>query len=215
MVPATDAEAWIREAAVEPERQSPEEEPRGWRSLTEPERQRDEAKPEEWSPEVQDGRHQTKAEPEGRGSRAELVDCRATVERRELGPMVEPTGQRAEGLGGWRGSRGKLRPPRRWRMAVPPSSHRIDGRLRASRGAARWQRWRRQERVGGREFSRSGNWMPLLRSGHWRIWSPLRAGQGNQGRRRAGRNKRGQWREEREQFNLQSSIPVYQIPRHV
>ncbi len=49
---------------------------------------------------MQDGRHQTKAEPEGRGSLAELVDCRATVERRELGPMVEPTGQRAEAESG-------------------------------------------------------------------------------------------------------------------
>ncbi len=29
MVPATDAEVWIWEAVVEPERQSPEEEPRG------------------------------------------------------------------------------------------------------------------------------------------------------------------------------------------
>ncbi len=73
-----------------------EEEPRGWRSLTAPEGGRDKAKPEEWSPEVQDGRRQTKAEPEGQGSPAELVDCRATVERRELGAMVEPTGQRAE-----------------------------------------------------------------------------------------------------------------------
>ncbi len=28
------------------------------------------------------------------------MDCRATVERRELGPMVEPTGQRAEAESG-------------------------------------------------------------------------------------------------------------------
>ncbi len=45
---------------------------------------------------MQDGRRQTKAEPEGRGSPAELVDCRATAERRELGAMVEPTDQWAE-----------------------------------------------------------------------------------------------------------------------
>ncbi len=53
-------------------------------------------------------------------------------------------------------------------MAVPWGSHRIDGGLRASRGAARRQRWRRQERVGGREFSRSGHWRALARSRHWR-----------------------------------------------
>ncbi len=82
----------FREATVELEQHRTEEEPRGWRSLTEPEEGRDEAKPEAWSPVVQDGRRQTKAEPEGWGSPAELVDCRATVKRKELGAMVEPTG---------------------------------------------------------------------------------------------------------------------------
>lgn len=36
------------------------------------------------------------SEPEGQCSQAELVDYKATVERRELGAMVEPTGQRAK-----------------------------------------------------------------------------------------------------------------------
>ncbi len=41
-------------------------------------------------------------------------------------------------------------------VAVPRGSHRIDGGLRASRGASRRQQWRRrQERVGGR--ARRGN----------------------------------------------------------
>ncbi len=100
---------------------------------------------------MQGGRRQTKAEPEGRGSPAELVDCRATVERSKLEAMVEPTGQQPRRNPG-EGSRGKLRPRQRWRMAVPPRSHRIDGGLRVSRGAARRQQWRRQEWVGGRDF---------------------------------------------------------------
>ncbi len=54
-VSMTDAEAGIRKAVVEPERQRTEEEPKGRRSLTEPEGQRDEAQPEEWSPEATDG----------------------------------------------------------------------------------------------------------------------------------------------------------------
>ncbi len=49
---------------------------------------------------MQDGRRQTKAEPEGRGSPAEPVDRWATAERRELGAMVEPAGQRAEAESG-------------------------------------------------------------------------------------------------------------------
>ncbi len=42
----------------------------------------------------------TKAEPEGRGNPAELVDCRATVEKRELGATVKPKGQWAEAESG-------------------------------------------------------------------------------------------------------------------
>ncbi len=87
---------------------------------------------------MQDGRCQTKVEPEGQGSPVEPEDRWAMVERRELGAMVEPAGQRAEAESGpRRRSRGKLRPRRRWRMAVPRSSHRIDGGLRTSRGTAR------------------------------------------------------------------------------
>ncbi len=56
--------------------------------------------------------------------------------------------RRSPGLRGWRRRWGKLQSRRHWRMAVPWGSHRIDGGLRASRGAARRQRWRRQERVG-------------------------------------------------------------------
>ncbi len=43
--------------------------------------------------------------------------------------------------------------------------------------AARRQLWRRQERVGGRAFSRSGHWRALSRSGHWRIGSPVQQSQ--------------------------------------
>ncbi len=81
-------------------------------------------------------------------------------------------------------------------MADPRHSHRTDGGLRASRGAARRQQWRMQEWVRGLEISSSG---------HWRIGSPLRAGRDQQERRR----------EERGQFDLQSSIPVNKIPLHV
>ncbi len=55
----------IRKAAVEPELQRTEEEPKGRSSLTEP---------EEWSPEAKHGQRQTKAAPEGRGSLAGPVD---------------------------------------------------------------------------------------------------------------------------------------------
>ncbi len=48
----TEAEAWIRKAAGELERQRTEEESKGWTSLMEPEGRRYEAQPEEWSPEV-------------------------------------------------------------------------------------------------------------------------------------------------------------------
>ncbi len=70
-----------------------------------------------------------------------------------------------EELRGWKQSQGILRPRRRWRMAVPRSSHRIDGGLRASRGAARRQRRRRQERVGGRAFVSLWAFRPELRNG--------------------------------------------------
>ncbi len=43
---------------------------------------------------------QTMAEPEREGSPAELMNCRATVERRELGAMAEPKGQWAEAESG-------------------------------------------------------------------------------------------------------------------
>ncbi len=165
-MPATVVEALIREGMVEPEWQKREEEPRGWRSLTDPEGWRDKAKTEEWSPEVQDGRSQTKAEPEGRGSPEELVDCQATVEKRELGAMVEPTGQRPEVEAESRetpttledGSPAKL-PPHRW------------WGLRVNRGAARRQRGRRQERVEGRAFVSLRASRAELRngSGHWRV----------------------------------------------
>ncbi len=86
--------------------------------------------------------------------------------------MVEPAGQRAEAesseagggvegtsdhgdAGGWQS-----------RRARGPSAHH-DGGLRASRGAARRQRWRRQEWVGGQAFSRSRHWRALWRRGHW------------------------------------------------
>ncbi len=63
----------------------------------------------------------------------------------------------------------------------------------------------------GATFSTSWHWMTLPGSGHWRIWSPLRAGQGNHRWRRAVRNQQGWQREERGLFDFQSSIPVYQI----
>ncbi len=40
---------------------------------------------------------------------------------------------------------------------MPPGSHRTDKGLRVSGGAARPQQWRREERVGGRPFSRNGH----------------------------------------------------------
>ncbi len=81
-------------------------------------------------------------------------------------------------------------------MADSRGSHRTDGGLRVSRGAASQQQWRRQERVGGQAFSRSG---------HWRIVSILRAGQGNQRRRRAGQDQRG-WRERRRGSLISCSV---------
>ncbi len=95
MAQVTEAEAGIRKAAVELERQRTEVEPKGRRDLTEG--QRDEAQLEEWSPEATDGQSQTKAEPEGRGSPAEPVDCRATAERRELGAMMGAAGSTGRG----------------------------------------------------------------------------------------------------------------------
>ncbi len=58
-------------------------------------------------------------------------------------------------------------------MADPRGSHHTDRGLRASGGAARWQRWRRQKRVGERAFSRIGHWRVHLKSGYWKIRSPL------------------------------------------
>ncbi len=115
---------------------------------------------EEWNPEVQDGRRQIKAEPEGQRSLAEPVDRWATTERRELR--------------GWRQTQGMLQPWRRWRIAVPRSSHRINGGLRASRGAAKRQWRRRQERVGGQAFVSLRPFWPELRNGSlpWaKLWN--------------------------------------------
>ncbi len=78
---------------------------------------RDEVQSEEWSPEAADGRRQTKAEPERWGSPAE---------RRELGAMVEPLGQKAE-------VEGKTRDPpgmTRWRLTDPPRIQHTDVGLR-------------------------------------------------------------------------------------
>ncbi len=72
-------------------------------------------------------------------------------------------------------------------MTDPRGLHHTNRGLRTSGGAARRQRWRRQDRVGGRAFSRSGHWRTLSRSGHWRalsrsghwrIGSPLRLDKG-------------------------------------
>ncbi len=43
--------------------------------------------------------------------------------------------------------------------------------------AARQRLWRRQERVGGWVFSRSGHWRALSRSGLWRIGRPVQQSQ--------------------------------------
>ncbi len=64
-----------------------------------------------------------------RGAR-ELVDCRATAERRELGAMVEPTGQRAEADSGAQRLEAESRDTPTMAKLEDGSSHRIDGGLR-------------------------------------------------------------------------------------
>ncbi len=82
------------------------------------------------------------------GARGTRRSRRSGVPRCRMVDARPRRSQRAEAESGpWRRSRGKLRPRRRWRMAVARRSHRIDGGLRVSRGAARRQRWRRQEWV--------------------------------------------------------------------
>ncbi len=76
-----------------------------WRS------RRDEAQLGELSPDATDGRRLTKAELEGRGSLADLVDWWATMERRELGAMVEPLGQQTEAKSGTQRLEVKTRHP--------------------------------------------------------------------------------------------------------
>lgn len=53
-------------------------------------------KPHEWNYVAEAGERLTKAELEGQGSPAEPVDRWDTAEMRELGAMVQPTGQQAE-----------------------------------------------------------------------------------------------------------------------
>ncbi len=72
----------------------------------------------------------------------ELVDRWVTVEARELGADVEPLGLRTEAESGPRRLEAEVRETPT-PATLEDGSHRIDGGLRASRGAAKRQRWRR------------------------------------------------------------------------
>ncbi len=65
------------------------------------------------------------------------------------------------------------------------------------------------------EKAGAGGRRAFLSSRHWRIGKPSRAAQGNQRRRRAGRDQWGRRREERGQFDLPISFPVYQAPLQI
>ncbi len=187
--------------------------------------QRDEAQPEECSPKVQDGRGQTKAEPEGRGSPAEPVDRWATAERRE-----------ARSHGGAGGSTGRdgVRASEAESRETPTTATLEDGSP-AELAPHRW--WAEGEQRGCQTTAveeaevggRVGIFEERALEGALEAWalectfeervledrSPLRAGQGDQRRRRAGRDQRKWRREERGQFDLQISLPVYQILFHI
>ncbi len=119
---------WNRWSSCSPERKRTEE-LKGSRSLMEPEGRGVAGGVESWSngwSTTDQGRAGGMREPSGASG------LMATLERRELGAMVEPLGWRAEALRSWRQRRGILQPQRWWRLADPRCSHWIDGGLRVS-----------------------------------------------------------------------------------